>query len=97
MKRSREWRNVVDVFESALEALKLGSITVATRILICLLAASGVALIVVVTVQDWASGSPSSTEPLLIPFVALYVGIAAYVVAWADVGIRWAWRRTRKH
>lgn len=79
-----------------LDGMKLGQMSFPARALAALLAVAGAAFAVVVTVVDWASGSPSSTGGLIFPFTALYVAIAWYVVAGMDYGLRWIRRRTNR-
>ena len=44
---------------------------------------------------ELASSSPSSTTPLIIPFVALYAGVALVGLGVVDLGVRWMVRRAR--
>jgi hypothetical protein len=76
-------------FNRLLDGMKLGHMSLPARALAALLAVAGATFAVVVTVIDWASGTPSSTGGLIFPFIALYVAIAWYVVAAMDVGVRW--------
>jgi hypothetical protein len=80
-------------FNTLLDGMKLGQMSLPARVLAALLAVAGAAFAVVATVIDWASGSPSSTGGLIFPFIALYVAIAWYVVAGLDYGVWWIRRR----
>jgi hypothetical protein len=83
-------------FNRLLDGMKLGQMSLPARVLAALFAVAGAAFAVVVTVIDWASGSPSSTGVLIFPFIALYVAIAWYVVAAMDYGLRWIRGRTHR-
>jgi hypothetical protein len=54
-----------------------------------------VALVWVAIALDLASSHPSSTTPLIIPFIALYTGAALAGLAVVDLGVRWMLRRVR--
>jgi hypothetical protein len=46
-------------------------------------------------VLELASGSPSSTAPLIVPFMAFYAGAALVGLAVVDLAVRWALGRVR--
>ncbi len=81
-------------FNRLLDGMKLGQMSLSARMLVALLAIAGAAFAVVVTVIDWAGGSPSSTGGLIFPFIAFYVAIAWYAVAAVDYSLRWIRGRT---
>jgi hypothetical protein len=53
-----------------------------------LVVAAGSGLVVAAFALDFASGSPSSTTPLIVPFVFLYVGAALAGLGLVDLGVR---------
>ena len=53
------------------------------------LVAGSAGLVEVTFILELASSSPSSTAPLMIPFVALCDGAALVGLALVDLGVRW--------
>jgi hypothetical protein len=60
-----------------------------------LVVACAVGLVAVAFALELASSHPSSTAPLLLPFMALYTGAALAGLALLDLGARWILRRIR--
>ena len=58
--------------------------------------ACGAGLVVAAFAFDLASGSPSSTTPVIIPFMALYAGAVLAVLGLLDYGVRWIRERVRR-
>lgn len=58
-----------------------------------LVVAGAAGLVVVAFALDFASGSPSSTLPLIVPFVFLYAGAALAGLGLVDLGVRRLLRR----
>ena len=52
-------------------------------------------LVVVAFALELASSSPSSTTPLIVPFVFVYTGAALAGLGLVDLGVRWILRRVR--
>ena len=57
--------------------------------------AGAVGFVEVTFILELASSSPSSTTPLIIPFVALYAAATLVGLALVDLGVRWMLRRVR--
>jgi hypothetical protein len=60
-----------------------------------LVVTSAAGVVLVAFVLDLASGSPSSTTPLIVPFVALYAAATLAGLGLVDLGVRWILRRAR--
>jgi len=60
-----------------------------------LVVACAVGLVTVTFALELASSHPSSTTPLILPFMALYTGVALAGLAVVDLGVRWMLRRFR--
>jgi hypothetical protein len=56
---------------------------------------AAVTLVVAAFAVDLASGKPSSTTPVIIPFMALYAGVALAGLGVLDFGVRRLLRRRR--
>jgi len=73
-----------------------GDLRLSTKILVGLVAASGVGLTVTILLWDFFSSDSSSTAVLIIPFMVLYTGAAVAVVVLAEATVRAAIRALRR-